>query len=186
MTDSELIELLFARDEAAISGIEQSYGAYMLKIAMNILGSPEDGREAVNDVLLKVWDTIPPLRPERLSAYIAKLVRNSSISAYRKMNSAKRRLSQYAVSLSEAGEAIPDASTPETAAEAGELKELIDRFVSGLNADERALFLGRYYFFDPLKDAAAYTGMSVSKAKSMLRRLRLRLKAFLEKEGYPV
>ncbi len=186
MTDNEMIELFFKRDEAAIGAAQQAYGAYMLKIAVNILGSEEDGREAVNDSLLALWDTIPPMRPEKLPAYIAKLVRNSSISAYRKRTSAKRRLSQYTVSLAETEDILPDRDTPETALETKELRGLVDRFVSELKPDERALFLGRYYFFDPLKEAAAYTGMSLPKAKSMLRRLRLRLKEYLEKEGYSV
>ena len=186
MTDNELIELLFSRDETAVSKIEQSYGAYMLKIAVNILGSDEDGREAVNDALLALWNSVPPVRPQRLRAYIAKLVRNSSITAYRKQNALKRRVSQYTISLSETADAVPDTATPESELEAKQLNELIARFIAGLAPDERALFLGRYYFFDPVKEAAAYTGMTVSKAKSMLQRLRLRLKDYLEKEGYSV
>lgn len=186
MSDSELIELFFARDENAISAVTQTYGAYMQKIAVNILGSREDSEEAVNDALFAIWHSIPPERPIHLSAYIAKLVRNCSISAYRKRESKKRRLSQYALSIEEVREVLPSREAPESELEAKLLEELIARFVSGLSREERALFLGRYYFFDPVKEVARYTGMSISKAKSMLYRLRLRLKDYLGKEGYTV
>ena len=39
---------------------------------------------------------------------------------------------------------------------------------------------------DSLKEVAAYCGMSESKAKSMLYRVRLGLKAYLKQEGFTV
>ena len=68
--------------------------------------------------------------------------------------------------------------------EAKQLGHAINAFVRSLPREARNLFIGRYYYLDPLKEVARYCGMSESKAKSMLHRLRLRLKAHLEKEGF--
>ena len=75
---------------------------------------------------------------------------------------------------------------PEQEAEAELLRQSIVRFVKTLPEDARTLFVGRYFYFDSLKETAAYSGMSESKAKSMLFRLRKKLREYLEKEGFIV
>ena len=45
-------------------------------------------------------------------------------------------------------------------------------------------FLGRYYYFDSLKEVAAYCGMKESKLKSLLYRTRQNLRDYLIKEGF--
>ncbi len=45
-------------------------------------------------------------------------------------------------------------------------------------------FIGRYYFMDPIREIAAYSGMSEAKVKSGLHRARLGLKQYLEQEGF--
>lgn len=57
-------------------------------------------------------------------------------------------------------------------------------FLEGLPPEERRVFLGRYFFFDPLKDIAAYCGIREGKVKTMLFRTRKKLKAYLEQEGF--
>ena len=103
---------------------------------------------------------------------------------FRKKNSAKRYTSEYAVSLDELGDSFSDGSTLEQAFDARLLDEAINRFLRTLPNDARNTFIGRYYFFDSLKDVARYCGMSEAKAKSMLYRTRQGLKAYLAKEGF--
>ena len=67
-----------------------------------------------------------------------------------------------------------------------ELDDAINRFVRGLPEPERNLFIGRYYFFDSLKQVAGYNGMSEANAKSILFRTRKNLKEYLRKEGFTV
>ena len=54
----------------------------------------------------------------------------------------------------------------------------------GLSPEARTLFLGRYYYFDSLKEVAAYCGMGEAKAKSLLHRTRQKLRIYLEQEGF--
>ena len=65
-----------------------------------------------------------------------------------------------------------------------QLGEALNAFVRALPDEARHLFIGRYFYMDPLREVARYCGMSEAKAKSMLHRLRLSLKAHLEMEGF--
>ena len=55
-----------------------------------------------------------------------------------------------------------------------------------LPKDKRILFLMRYWYMDSIEDIAKAGGISQSKVKMTLLRLRRDLKAFLEKEGIEV
>lgn len=183
MKDTEIVALYWDRNEDAICQTQQKYGAYLLKIAYNIISDFEDSRECVNDTYLKAWNSMPTHRPDVLSTYLGKITRQLSIDVFRKKHSAKRYASEYAISLDELGDCFSDGNTPEKALDAKMLGEAINRFLRTLPDDARNTFIGRYYFFDSLKDVAAYCGMSESKAKSMLYRTRQSLKAYLVKEG---
>ena len=90
MTDQEIIELYFARDERAISETANAHGAYCFGVAMRILNSHPDSEECVNDTWLRAWNTIPPQRPGVLRTYLAHIIRNLAISRYRRDHAAKR------------------------------------------------------------------------------------------------
>ena len=64
------------------------------------------------------------------------------------------------------------------------LTDLINEFLANLPKQARNLFVCRYYYMDSLKDAAAYSGMSQSAAKSALFRMRNDLREYLVREGY--
>ena len=64
------------------------------------------------------------------------------------------------------------------------LAEAISAYLKTLSPEARGVFIGRYYFMDAIREVAAYHGMSESKAKSMLHRIRKGLKIHLEKEGF--
>ncbi|MBQ8642806.1 MAG: sigma-70 family RNA polymerase sigma factor [Clostridia bacterium] len=186
MQDEQIVALYWQRDESAIPLTQEKYGAYLMKIARNILSSSEDSEESVNDTYLAAWNSMPPQKPCVLSVYLGKLTRRISISLWRKRNRLKRQGSEYALSLTELEDVMSKDSTPEQELEAQLLGELLNRFLRSLSPDERNTFIGRYYYMDPLKDVAAYCGMSEAKAKSMLYRTRQKLREMLAKEGFEV
>jgi len=186
MRDDQIVDLYWQRDESAIKVTQEKYGAYMMKIARNILYNKEDSEESVNDTYLAVWNSVPPHRPSVLSTYLAKLTRRTSISIYRRRNREKRQCSEYAMSLNELENVISDIVTPEQEAESHLLGELLNSFLRTLSDDERNTFIGRYFYLDPLREVARYCGMSESKAKSMLFRTRCKLKEYLSKEGFDI
>ena len=66
----------------------------------------EDAKECVNDVWLKVWNSIPPGKPKHLAGYLAKIARNLALDKYRQHNAAKRGGGHLEASLEELEECI--------------------------------------------------------------------------------
>lgn len=184
MQDDRIVELYWQRNEAAIWQTEQKYGRYLTKLAYNILSDWEDSRESVNDTYFSAWKSMPPHRPNVLLAYLCKITRQISIDIFRKKNSAKRRESEYALSLSELEDCLSAGNTTEQDVGLRLLAKAIQDYLATLPEEARDIFIGRYYFSDSIREVAGYYGMSESKAKSMLYRIRIGLKKYLEQEGF--
>ena len=184
MNDDAIVALYWQRDESAITVTQEKYNAYLMKIAWNILNDTGDSEESVNDTYLAAWNSMPPQKPVVLSTYLGKITRRISISMFRKRNADKRRDGEFALSLDEMEEVFTDHMEPEKEIEAKLLGELLNQFLRSLKPDERRTFIGRYYYMDPLKEVAAYCGMSEGKAKTILFRTRVKLKEYLIEEGF--
>ena len=184
MDDREIVELYWQRDEQAIRETEQKYGAYLFKIAMNILNNEEDSRECVNDTYFKAWSGMPDDRPEKLSSYLSKIAREGALDIYRYRHREKRKDSEFSLSLSELEESIPDRDNTEEIVDYHLLSETISCFLRTLPEEAMAVFVSRYYYSDSVKDIARNLKISESRVKSTLFRTRKKLKSYLEKEGY--
>ena len=71
--DDKLTELLWEHDEKGLAALKAKHGRLILNICRGILKSPQDAEECLNDALLAMWNSIPPDRPENLTAYAAVL-----------------------------------------------------------------------------------------------------------------
>ena len=184
MHDEQIVSLYWDRNETAIRETETKYDRYLTKIAHNILNNMEDSRESVNDTYLAAWNSMPPQRPNFLSAYLAKLTRRISIDLFRYRTRDKRLGSEYAISLSELGDCVSGGNTTEELVNVKLLADAIGIYLRTQSPEARTAFLGRYYFLDSVREVAAYLGISESKCKTLLYRTRIGLKAYLEKEGF--
>lgn len=181
MTDEEIVLLFTQKNEKAIREADRKYGAYLFKVAFNVLGSIEDSKEKVNDTYFRTWNIIPPNAPKRLLPFLAKITRSLAVDEYRKMHSLKRKATEYASALDEIGDFAVSYASPESEAEKKLLSDEISSFVASLPDEQRNIFVCRYFFFDSIKDISLYYGMSESKVKSILYRTRLKLKERLER-----
>lgn len=180
MTDRELVELYFARSETAITETMRLYGSFCHTIAYRILGSREDAEEVVNDSCMKLWNLIPPQRPDPLKGFLGRIARQLSINRLEHNAAHKRGGGQYFAVLDELGDvARSDAADPwETLA----LRDALNRFLRCLPVEERQIFLRRYWHFAPIREIAGELGLTQSKVKMRLLRTRQKLKGFLEQE----
>ena len=112
MDDTKIVALYWDRNEDAIPVTAEKYGKYCLAVAGNILGNAEDAEECVNDTYIRVWDSIPPHRPERLSTFMGKITRNLALDRIKSRNRQKRRGSQITAAIGELKECIPDLAYP--------------------------------------------------------------------------
>lgn len=104
MKDQEIVDLYWDRNEDAIQQTQNKYGAYLSKVAYNILADYEDSKECVNDTYMAAWNSMPSNRPGNLATYLGKITRQISIDVFRRKHRDKRFASQYAISLDELGD----------------------------------------------------------------------------------
>ena len=182
MEDIRIIDLYWQRDESAITETDNKYGKFCHHLAMNILHSFQDSEECVSDTYGKCWSTMPPQRPASLRAYLGTIVRNLSISRYR-AGHAQKRFGGAEVLLSELSDCVPSSDNVHRTVEATELSGLISRWLEGLGAEDRALFIRRYWSGDAVKDLARELGVRPNALTKRLLRLREDLRRSLEREG---
>ncbi len=183
MEDSEIISLFFERSEQALAELNRKYGAAVKKTAANILCDRLDAEECVNDTYLRVWNSIPPQRPNPLVSYVCKIARNLALDRYRS-NKAEKRNGSMDLVLEEMEECIPSDMNVETELEAKELTAAINRFLEALPAEDRRLFVRRYWYGDSVTDLAAAAGSNANRISVRLFRLREKLRNTLKKEGF--
>ena len=183
MKDEKIIELYFERNESAISETSEKYGKYLYKIAFNILSDNEDSEESVNDTYIGAWNSIPPEKPNILSAFLSKITRYISLNKYRAKRTQKRGGGEVDLAFEEIEECISKESNLYDEIETKELAKIISDYLKQLPKAERQIFVCRYYYLDSLSDISKHFGFSKSKVASMLHRTRKKILSHLEKEG---
>ena len=182
MNDHNILDLFFAREEAAIEHTRAKYGGRLFTTANHILRNDQDAEESVSDTYLKAWETIPPQRPQYFFAYLAKICRNFALKRLEWNTAAKRKAD--VISLTQELElCIPDRFQEIDSLELG---QILDAFLRELSPDNRLVFLRRYWFGDSIGEIAARYTISESAVNMRLNRTRAKLRAYLEKEGITV
>ena len=181
MEDNKIISLFFARSEQAIHELDLKYGRLCHKLSYNILNNILDAEECVNDAYLGVWNAIPPHKPNILSAFLCRIVRNLSITRYRS-NTAIKRNSTYDVALSELENCLSSQSVEEVL-DAKDLTRLIQNFLDTLSAENRVIFVRRYWFSDTHQQISEKVGISQKNVSVRLTRIRKQLREYLQQEG---
>ena len=179
--DAMIVNLYHQRDEAAIRETARHYGPLCLRVALNILENRSDADECVNDTYLKTWNSIPPARPTKLSAFLTRITRNLAIDRYRARMRAKRG-GNVTVMLSELSECIP-------APEEGSPEELLGHikdFLRGQDELDRRIFVGRYFHAYEVKALASGYGLTRNAVSLRLHKTREKLRAYLHERGYCV
>ena len=182
MDDQKIIKLLWQRGESAIEALAKKFGSRLMSISLNILGRRQDAEESVNDTYLAIWNTVPPKKPDPLAGYVYTTGRNISLDRLKYIAAGKRDC-RYDLSIDELENCIPAAALEETV-EAKELGLAINRFLGSLSADNRTLFLRRYWFGDPVQEIAGDLGLRENAASVRLGRIRMQLREHLIREGY--
>lgn len=180
MEDKQILQLLLARSENALSALDTKYGKGLLRMAMNILGNDLDAEETVNDTYLALWNAIPPQRPEPLTPYVYRTGRNLALKRLRTLT-AQQRDSRFDLCIDELGQALFQNATEE-AVNAKLLGQAINGFLGTLNRENRTLFLRRYWFGESVADMAKKTGLTAGTISTRLSRMRAALRTHLEKE----
>lgn len=184
MEDEKIIDLYWARDEAAIHETDVKYHHYCGAIALRILENMEDAEECVNDTWLHTWNAVPPERPNILSVFLGRITRNLSIDRYRMKHAARRRSNMETVDLELAdleGRYHLDAQIEDRV-----IARAISDFLRQTDTFSRILFVRRYWYLESIHDLAERYNVSESKVKSNLFRTRKALRQHLLEEGVSI
>ena len=181
MEDQQIIDLLFARNETGLLRTEEKYGRMYCNILRQALSDESDVEECANDVLMSLWNSIPPQYPNHFPAYICRLARRIGITRYR-YNSRQKRLG-CTVLLSELEHCIPALDQYEARENARRLYALLEEFLRGLDERSQVLFIRRYYYMESVKELAQRFDVTESFVSVRLHRARKMLKELLRKEG---
>ena len=184
--DEKIIELFLKRDEAAVSCASEKYGAYCTAVAGRILADRSDVEECVSDTWLGAWNSIPPHIPEVLRTFLGKITRNLSLKRLRENTAGKRGGTMADLALDELVEITAGSENVESGVETEELAASINGYLAGIGQEQRKIFVMRYWYFSPVAEIAGSLGVTESKVKMTLKRVRDGLRDRLKEEGYDI
>lgn len=180
LTDDEIIELYWDRNESAISETDKKYRSYLYTIANNILKDRLDSEECLNDTYLGTWNAIPPTRPNFFQIFLSKLTRNIAVDRFRKNSAARRIPSEMTVAIEELDECfILSNESVEDEIEIRELMRILNAYLKTIDEDKCFMFVSRYYYADPVQKIARLLGIGVSSVYRQLNEMRADIKRLL-------
>ena len=182
MNQKEMAEALARREEAVLERLKARYGPYIRKIAFGILHDEADTEEVENDVYLKLWRESEAGLPTDLKLALSIYARQLAIDRLRAISAKRRGSREYEPALDELSEVLEDPKNGDPADRLA-LKEAMSSFLKRLSKRDRQLFICRYWYAMSIRECTDAFEMNDSAVKTSLHRLRMKLKAHLEKEG---
>ncbi|MBR2445753.1 MAG: RNA polymerase sigma factor [Clostridia bacterium] len=184
MSDGEIMDLYFARDERAIKETDVKYRARLLYLARNIVHDAQDAEECLNDTYVCVWNSIPPARPDSLPAFLLSIMRRTAINRYKAARRQKRVPAELVSSLSDFDDMLSDGDSFHTEQAARALGETLTAFTNALSDRRAYIFMSRYYLARPIDEIADKLGCSKSTVNKEIAAIKQELRQLLESEGY--
>ena len=186
LTDEQIIDLYFAREERAIAETDKKYCQYLHSIAYNILANYQDAEECLQDTYLRVWNAVPPERPRVFHAFLAKITRNLSLSRLKAARRDKRYPGEVSLSLDELSECVSDGGVFARQIESDAIAHVINCYLGSVSDRRVYVFVSRYFYMLTVPQIAKRLSCSTSLVKKELAIIRSELRQKLEKEGIDV
>ena len=184
LSDHEIIELYWQRNENAIVQTDLKYHGFLMNVAQMILHNLQDSEECLNDTYLRTWNVIPPTRPTMLRAFLATIMRRCAIDVYRKNTNSSQVPQGLAVSFDDVGDILIGGGDAYTEESCKQLACVIDRYLANLPSRTRYVFISRYYFAMPVKQIARQLDCGVATVHREIAQIKCSLAEYLKKEGY--
>jgi RNA polymerase sigma-70 factor (ECF subfamily) len=186
LDEAGLIRAAQSGDETAFERLVRAYDQSVLRIAMNLLRSPEDARDVYQEAFLRVYRNLHSFRFDcSFHTWLYRIVTNICLDHLRKRK--VRREEQSVVDTAEGPvdrmqrveESAPHAD-PERQTHSRMLADRIERAMGDLSARERMVFELRHYQGLRLRNIGEVLGTSEEAAKNCLFRATQKLRAVLE------
>ena len=186
LSDEQIIDLYFAREERAIAETDRKYCQYLYAVAYNILANEQDVEECLQDTYLRVWNSVPPERPRLFHAFLAKITRNVSLNRYKAAKRQKRVPCEVSVSLDELGECVSEHTDLAHEVHSATVAQVLNRYLDGVSERRMYVFVSRYFYSLTIPQIAKRLSCSIALVNKELAAIRRELREVLEKEGIEI
>ena len=183
--EAELIRAVQQGDQSAFEALVRSYDQSVLALAMNLLRSPEDARDAYQEAFLRVYRNLHSFRFDcSFHTWLYRIVTNICLDQLRKRKvrkeeSAVLETSDGPVDRMDAFEEESADSDPERSMWNRELKQRIEGALRDLTPRERMVFELRHYQGLRLRNIGEMLGTTEEAAKNCLFRATQKMRAVL-------
>lgn len=170
----ELVERARHGDHDAFAMIADASIKRLDAAARLILHDPDRAQDAVQEALVRCWRDLPQLRdPDRFEAWLYRLLLRA---CYDEARRTKRQSVEVEIGPLDPG------STASADVQLAD-RDQLQRGLSRLSAEQRAVIVLHHYLDLPLTEVAAALGIPVGTAKSRLHRATQLLRAALEADA---
>ncbi|HAC21560.1 MAG TPA: RNA polymerase subunit sigma-70 [Porphyromonadaceae bacterium] len=170
--DIYYIKAVCAGNIDAFSILLDRYSVLVYNLVYKIVGHKEDAEELTQDVFMKVFEALPKFHGDAsFSTWIYRIAYNTAISAFRKAKQDKLVFDDALIEST--SEYLVDDYFGSDSNE--ELLALMDKAMSLLLVDERALIALFYLEGHSVEEVASIMTLSVSNVKVRLHRVRKKL-----------
>jgi RNA polymerase sigma-70 factor, ECF subfamily len=185
MDEAELIRAAQKGDQRAFEQLVRLHDQNVLRLATNLLRSPEDANDIYQEAFLRVYKNLHTFRFDcSFHTWLYRIVSNLCLDALR-----KRKVRREESSVVETGEGYLDRmdsveepradSDPERSLESKQVRAKIQEVLGGLTPRERAVFEMRHYQGMRLRTIGEVMGTSEEAAKNCLFRATQKMRAAL-------
>lgn len=185
MDESALIRAAQSGDERAFEELVRHYDQSVLRLAMNLLRSPEDANDIYQEAFLRVYRNLNSFRFDcSFHTWLYRIVTNLCLDSLRKRKVRKEEPAQFATSegvlnrMDTVEEQRADGD-PQRNLMSVQLKERIQAILETLTPRERMVFEMRHYQGLRLRAIGEVLGTSEEAAKNCLFRATQKMRAAL-------
>lgn len=185
MDETALIKAAQAGDQDAFGQLVRAYDQSVLRLAMNLLRSPEDAQDVYQEAFLRVYRNLNNFRFDcSFHTWLYRIVTNLCLDQLRKRKVRKEEptVITTAEGVLDRADTLAEARAdgdPQRSLYSGQLRRKIKDVLSGLTPRERMVFEMRHYQGLRLRNIGEILGTSEEAAKNCLFRANQKMRAAL-------
>lgn len=180
-TDAQLVELILAGDETAFESLFERHKRLVGLIAARYFRQPEQIEEILQIAFVKAYQELPRFRGTYDLSFVSWLARITSNACLDVLRNQKRKPEDLIGDLNGSEALIREAVIHKSSEECLIDRDLADKLLSHLRADDRALLQMLYAEDMSVAEAAQQMGWSMSKIKVRAWRAKHSLRRILKR-----